>query len=188
MNFEIGKKYNKQKDAQINPYVAIGTRTNGRRVFENANGSVVDYSDEYFQEHFTPALQYPPCSLEDARVGDTVECWCGEKEKVENIDNAEVQCENVTYQKDGRHILNDKHNAKALHKQPKGIEPLELPEVARPVSLPPRTHCLDLAQQMFKGLNATDIHFENAMEYLYCEVVSPDDGRKYVVKIYPPKD
>lgn len=45
-----------------------------------------------------------------------------------------------------------------------------------------------LADRMFAGLNVTAMHHENAMEYLYCEVVSPDDGRKYVVRIYPPKD
>lgn len=49
-------------------------------------------------------------------------------------------------------------------------------------------HSYELACRMFKDLDLMELHHENAMEYLYCEVVSPDDGRKYVVRIYPPKD
>lgn len=133
MKFEIRKKYNKERDSQINPYLAIGDRSNGRHVFENGNGQLVDYSDEYFQENFTPAMQYPPCSLAEARVGDTVEDWRGSLFPVTKIDAYQLDLEDVVfsgirwYRKDGYLGKLDEDrdtNARYLHKQRRGTEPL----------------------------------------------------------------
>ncbi|MDE2019102.1 MAG: hypothetical protein KGJ13_02015 [Patescibacteria group bacterium] len=54
------------------------------------------------------------------------------------------------------------------------------------VPKPRPTHLYDLAARMTKDIEITDMHFEYG--YFFCEVVSPDDGRTYIVKIYPPKD
>lgn len=133
MDFIIGKKY-KEVISQNEEWELKLITLKGTHIFENKEGDYWTCDAEELEHHFTPFMQYLPCSLEDAQVGDTVERWNGDKEKVIDLvseDGYYVRGENTYWTIDGfyyRGKTDTEDNIRFLHKAPKGIEPLKLGE------------------------------------------------------------
>ncbi|MDE2019103.1 MAG: hypothetical protein KGJ13_02020 [Patescibacteria group bacterium] len=124
MEFIIGNKYNQDEYKRYNPCVAIA-KTSQYVVLEDNEGDIIHRTHEDFQAHFTPVMQYPPCSLEDAEVGDKVELWKGHIYPVVGITETAVilGCDSgeIHWNKDGTYFngdykKDDDYNARYLHK------------------------------------------------------------------------